>query len=453
MGQGAHGLGEWFWPSRRGGFPIMRGFLPGVGHAPGLHFDALAALRRAEREQGPLVQVSLGFGQWLVFCFGADGLELLKHPAVRISGSRKGVDYLMGGSLLTLDGAPHRRIRSAMNPTFSARGLAESTAAERSRETVQRHARAFVDGGGGDAHERALEMTLDVIFRIVGVDIDALDAWRAAYQRALWGFIPVPLDWPGTPRYFARRATVWIDAELRRLVRRATAVEGRSIVHALLRSRDEDGEPLSEDDLVANLRILFLAAHETTATTMTWALVELAKQPGLMRRIQAEVDAAGGEAPRTPAEAKRLPLCEAVFREAVRLYGPVWFIERSAGEELTWHGARIPAGTPLALPALLWARDPELYPDPDTFNPDRWLGRPGTPTPYELSQFGGGPHFCLGYHLSWLESLQFLAALAGALSSRKAQLRLAAGRAPKVVYFPTPRPSPAARVVVEAAGH
>lgn len=435
-------------PSERDGFPVMRGYAPLVGHVPVLHFHAVEALRRAEREQGPFVQVSLGFGEWGLFCFGADMFDLLRDRSVIVSGSRDRLDYIIGRSLLTLDGAPHRHVRSAMNPTFSPRGLSESTAARVSLETVQRHARAFVQAGGGEVRKHMQAVTLDVIFRIVGVDIDALEEWRAQYQRVLWGMIPVPFEAPGTPRYFAFRATAWVDAGLRRLIRRAASEDGTSVLHALVRARDEDGHPLSEDELVANLRVLFLAGHETTATTMTFAVAHLAERPDLLRRLAAEVAAAGGEPPASIADAKRLPLCEAVFREAVRLYGPAWRLARKLTEDVTVRGTRIPAGTTIVLPAILWGRDPDLYTDPDRFDPDRWIGKPSAPTPYELSQFGGGPHFCLGYHLSWLESVQYLASLATALSTSGKALRLATPEVPRAVLFPLPRPSPPARVEV-----
>lgn len=446
-----HDLRERLTPTQRDGFPVMRGYVPGLGHVPALYSRAVETLRRAEREQGPFVQVDIGFGQWHLFCFGADVFEVLKHRAAVISGARDRLRYLLGSSLVTMDGAPHRHVRSAMNPTFSARGLAESTAARVTQETVRRHAAAFIEAGGGDAHAHMQAMALDVIFRIVGVDVEALEEWRVQYRRALWGFIPFPSEGPGTPRYFARRATAWIDGELRRLVAQARAEEGTSMMHALVRARDEDGHPLAEDELISNLRLLFLAGHETTATTMTFALAHLAARPDLVRRLADEVEAAGGEPPVSLADAKRLPLCEGVFREAVRLYGPAWFIARTLTEDVTVRGTPIRAGTRIALCALLWGRDPEVYPDPDRFDPDRWIGKPSAPTPYELSQFGGGAHFCLGYHLSWLESVQYLAALAGLLSRSKKRLRLAGTSVPKVVQFPLPRPSPAARVVIEPA--
>lgn len=439
-------------PCERDGFPVMKGHLPGLGHMPVLHWNAVDALRRAERELGPFVQVSFGFGQWRLLCLGAETFDLLRDRSLVSGGARDHLEYVLGNSLLTADGALHRHIRSAMSPTFSARGLSESTAAQVSLETVQRHARAFVEAGGGVVHAHMQAVALDVIFRIVGVDIDALEEWRAQYRRVLWGLIPLPFELPGSPRYFAFQATEWVNAGLRRLIRTASSEDGSSMLHALVRARDEDGHPLSEAELVANLRVLFLAGHETTATTLTFALAHVAERPDLLRRLIDEVAAAGGEPPRSIADAKRLPLCEAVFREAVRLYGPAWVIGRRLTEGMTIRGTWLPAGTLFSLCPLLWGRDSNVYSNPDVFEPDRWIGKPSTPTPYELSQFGGGPHFCLGYHLSWLESVQYLASLAAALSDRKKTLRLATAKVPRAVLFPATRPSPPARVEVVPAG-
>jgi len=108
--------------SRRDGFPVMAGALPLVGHAVSLHLDAVDVLRRAEVQHGPLAWLSLGLGKWYLFCFGAEGFELLKGKAAAVSGARGSVAYLLGNSLLTMDGAAHRHVREAMNPCLTARG-------------------------------------------------------------------------------------------------------------------------------------------------------------------------------------------------------------------------------------------------------------------------------------------------------------------------------------------
>ncbi len=425
----------------------MRGCLPVVGHTLSLHRGAVAELLRASREQGPIVRVNIGVDRYL-FCFGSEAFELLKHKSVAVGGARPSLDFILGKSLLAMDGAAHKSVRTAMNPSFSPRGIAEAATERVINETIARAAGAFVAGGGGEVRERMQAMALDVIFRVVGVEVASLSAWRAHYRRLFWGLVPIPFEWPGTPRYFALRAAVWINRELQALLDRAREAPGDTLVHTLVRTRDEEGRLLTDRELIDNLRLLFVAGHETTASTLTWATVHLAERPDLMARLHDEVAGAGLGDCLSIADSKKLPLCEGVFREAVRLYTPAWFIERRVTADVTYRGKLIPSGTTIAVCPPEWARDPALYPDPDRFEPDRWLGRKAGPTPVELSSFGGGAHFCLGYHLSWLESIVYIARLAQALGASKKRLRLSGDRAPSVRYFPFPHPSPAAHVDV-----
>jgi cytochrome P450 len=197
---------------------------------------------------------------------------------------------------------------------------------------------------------------------------------------------------------------------------------------------------------------LLIAGHETTAMVMAWATIELSRCSALWERLCDEVEAAGVEPAMPPsslADAKRLPLCEAVFREAVRLHGPAWFLERRVQEDVEYRGHRIPRGTTIAACPPLWGRDPALYPDPDAFEPDRWLGRKAPLSPVELSQFGSGAHFCLGYHLAWLESVQFLAALAASTRRRGARLRLESPGPVTSRTFPAPHPPKKTEIVFQ----
>ena len=167
-----------------------------------------------------------------------------------------------------------------------------------------------------------------------------------------------------------------------------------------------------------------------------------------------------------------------LFREALRLYPPVFITARTLGEEHIINGVRLPAGQRLLIALGDIARDERIFPDPERFNPRRWFAprdqKPGgktsegpadkptdppaakagdppgakaspsrtmaPPSPIETSQFGGGPHFCLGYHLAVFEATQFAVGLALHLGQRglRPQLR---GSAPRSVYTPLNHPS------------
>lgn len=419
----------------RAGFPVMAGALPFIGHAPILHLDAGGAVARAHAALGPLFWVHLGFGNWYLFCGGPGSFELLRHPALGVAGGRSSLEYILGKSLLTLDGAEHRRVRGVMNPPFAPRGLGEGAVGASVAEVVTARARRWATLERIPVHDEMKEMTLDVIFRVAGVAPGDIGEWRTQYGELLLGIIPLPWDLPYSPRRRALTAARWINARIAGLVESARAGDdGAGLTQALARAVDEAGQPLSTTEVVDNVRLLFLAGHETTAATTAWAILEIARRPELWERLVAE--AAGGQVPSTPAAARSFPFAEAIFRESVRLYGPAWFIERRTREAVELGGRTIPADTIVALSPALWARDPAQFPEPETFRPERWLDRPA-PTPLETSQFGGGAHFCLGYHLAWLEVVAFLVALAQAV---RRPPKLEGEVALVQRYFPMPHP-------------
>lgn len=435
-------------PHRRSGFPVMAGSLPVLGHIVSLHEDAVAALQRAHASLGPIFWANRGFGRWCLCCVGPGAFELLKHPHVISAGARPVLNYLIGNTLLASDGAKHRRMRSAMNPPFAPRGLTENVAGQKIREVVIERARRWAELTQIPVLNEMRELALDVVFRVIGVRIDELPKWRKQYSDVLLGLVPPPWDLPFLPRRRALIATRWVDREIGVLLEKARTAPSPtpSLIDMLVQSRDENGQPLSDEELTANIRLLFLAGHETTASTTAWAILQLARHPESWERMLDEAQRGDG-VPASPSEAKAYPFCEAIFRESVRLYGPAWILERRTTQPIEHAGFRIPADTAIAIFPSLWARDETAYPHPDEFLPERWMDRP-PPTPFEISQFGGGPHFCLGYHLAWLEVVAFLVALGRefAKSDRRRRPQLVTEVTLEQRYYPLPHPPKAAAV-------
>jgi cytochrome P450 len=250
--------------------------------------------------------------------------------------------------------------------------------------------------------------------------------------------IALPENIPGSPAWFGNRARLWLNDRLRAMIARVRrSGEEHGFLPALMNSRDDEGRALGDDELIDNLRLLFLAGHETSASTMAWMVAHLASDPEAWRRLREEALAAPG-LPCSPRELRDFPYAEGVFREALRLHPPVGNDARRVVDDLTLDGHLIPRGDTVSIPILLLSRDPDLYPEPDTFRPERWLGRTGGLTPNEMVQFGGGPHFCLGYHLAWMEVVQFAVAMARHLPARGPRLE---GAFPAPRYLPLHHPS------------
>jgi len=176
---------------------------------------------------------------------------------------------------------------------------------------------------------------------------------------------------------------------------------------------------------------------------MAWIVITLARQPDLWDALVAEADTAA-EVPTSPAELRDYTLAEGLFREAVRLYPPVPVLARKSTEWITLHGHRVPPGTSIGVSIAGLCQDPELYADPLRFDPTRWRGR--ALTTLETAPFGGGPHFCLGYHLAWMEVVQFTVMLAREMARGGLRPKLCPGKEPRPIYFPITHPTRSSRI-------
>jgi cytochrome P450 len=427
------------------GFPRVRGAFPFLGHVPGLATDTLKLVRDAERAHGPLFFVEAGFGHRMLICAHLDALSVFQTKLGSNDYMRDAAGGMFGESAIVQDGKPHQRMRAVLNGTFTQRGLSAASVGPMVAEIVEQRARRFASGAPIRVLAETRELALDVVFRIVGIDDHDLSEWREKYEDALLLLINLPIDAPGMPRRRGRLGKAWIDARLHEKIRAARGrPPAQGLLSSLVHAKGEGGETLSDDELVDNLRLLMLAGHETSASTMAWIVAFLAQHRDAWDRLTAEAKALG-RVPKTASELRELPFAEAVFREALRLFPPVAVDARRLTGPLELCGRTIPTGTQLGIPVIHLSRHRDVHARPDAFEPERWLGNREGITPLELVQFGGGPHFCLGYHLAWMEIVQFTIALALAHAERGVRPTLL-GPPPTPRYVPLLHPSMSLRV-------
>jgi cytochrome P450 len=324
--------------------------------------------------------------------------------------------FLGEHSLLLLDGAEHIRQRKMMLPAFHGERMHAYGRAmiDLAHDAVDR----FAVGRPFSIHRPMQAITLQVILRTVfGIEAGpqfaeladvmtrALDiaAWPPLLFRALQRDLGRLSPW-GRYRRLSARGSEILRGEIRRGRREGTA--GRTDVLAMmLDAKDEDGAPLSEDEVHDELVTLLVAGHETTATALAWTLRWVVPDRALTARLRDEVAGAGGE----PLALSKLPLLDATVKEALRLQPVVPVVGRVLTEPRTFGRVTLPRGAMVAPSIYLVHRRPELYPDPTSFRPDRFLTF--KPSPWEWFPFGGGLRRCIGAAFAIYEMKMVLATL------------------------------------------
>jgi cytochrome P450 len=396
-----------------GRWATLRGLLP----VPFRRFPDF--LREMTRRYGNVVAFALPWRSYVFVNEPAlvkDILVTQQHAFSKSLGTRV-LRLLLGDGLLTSEDPLHRQMRRIVQPAFHHERIAEYG------RIMERDAQQFADrlsssvtlslskgataGHTFDAHAAMTELTLriatETLFgsdestsaRAVG---DALRLMMVEFPHMLTplGSLRQRLPLPNTRRFWQARAM--LDEIIFGLIarRRADAVQ-RSDVLSLLLAESQchpelvEGQPVTDEQVRDEIMTLFMAGHETTANALTWALYLLATHPEIDER--AAVAARDGDR----------EYVARLVKEVLRLYPPAWIIGRETLHDVTLSdGSAIPAKTTVFLAPLILHRNPEHFPDPDRFEPDRWLR--GDPAPFAYVPFGGGARRCIGEEFARAEA-------------------------------------------------
>lgn len=222
----------------------------------------------------------------------------------------------------------------------------------------------------------------------------------------------LPFDLPGLPYHRFLNLIAQLDDEMRAMIarKRESGSNDPDVLSMLLQARDaESGIALSEDELLGHVGVLFAAGHETSANALTWTLFLLSQHPEVAADLLDELQSVlQGEAP-TVDQLQQLPLLERVIKESMRVLSPVPWNGRVTSKATELGGYALPAGTEVLVSIYQTHHMPELYPDPEAFNPQRW--ETIEPSPYEYNPFSTGPRLCIGAGFAMMEIKLVLAML------------------------------------------
>lgn len=381
--------------------------------------DLVGVLTELHRRYGPVVDFGYGSGR-MVLVFGSEANEHVLSTAAHTFEWGEAMQALVAvdgpTALVVSDGEDHRRRRRLVQPAFSIKRV--------------------------DAHLGLVVTEVDLALAAwqPGTRLDAGASMREAVRRivvrALFGEqLGAEADRfgellePGL-KYVQRMPQLRFERNLRvnpyARVQRSNRAADRLVLAEVARRRaagvDADatpdtltallagieGDALTDVELLDQVRSLMAAGFDTTSGAASWLVLELGRNAEALAAVRAEVDAVLGDRPPTTEDLRALPLTLGAVQEVLRLWPPGPAAPRMSIAPSHLHGMDIPAGRMVLYSAYVTGRMPELWPDPERFDPARWAPGAPEPVPYSFVPFGGGARRCIGFALATLE-LQVMA--------------------------------------------
>jgi cytochrome P450 family 135 len=369
-------------------------------------FRPIRFLERCREQLGPIFSIRLGGATTIVVIADPrDARKVLEgHPEVYHSGAANQLfrPVVGGNSLLLLDGAEHMAHRRILLPNF--RGGHVRAFTEMIEATTRRRIAGWPRGEPFAMAPAMETITFETIMKIVfGPEDDPRD-------KRLGELIPRMMDRADTPftlipamrrkmmgmSPFARLMKVVheIDDLLFEMIDERSADPAvwarEDVLSALIQATHEDGTPLNAREIRDEVLTTIMAGYETTTSALTWSFERLVRSPEVLNRLLDEIELGEEE-----------DYIDAVVKETLRQRPVVPLAARRLQAPVDVHGYTLPKGTVLLASIYLVHRDPEAFPEPDEFRPERFLE--GGPAPAAWIPFGGGVRRCLGASLAQLE--------------------------------------------------
>jgi cytochrome P450 len=327
----------------------------------------------------------------------------------------------LGEGLLVSEGDFWKRQRRLAAPSFKRSEI--KSYAETMVRRANEYAESIQQGSKRDIHHDMLGLTLNIVAdALLGASAppaqevgEVLEVIMTEYQELGLSWRGMFPDWvPFRSRRRLKRQRQRLEGLIGALIddKRRHHQNESDLLSRLIEATDEQGERMSDAQLLDETVTVFLAGHETVALTLSYCLDLLARHPEKQQALRSELATVlGGRAPSAESYEK-LSYTRAVVNEALRLYPPAWGFGRETIRPITLAGAEVPARVRLIACPWVMHRDERWFEDPLDFRPERWLDGSSDSLPrYAYLPFGAGPRICIGNHFALMEAVLVLAAL------------------------------------------
>lgn len=321
-----------------------------------------------------------------------------------------------GTGLFDVNGDQHRQHRRLLMPAFHKKRI-ESYHASMVGLT-QKTLDQWDPGQERNIHQDMMQLTLQIATETLFGDGlgQATERVLNVFHESLQLVTAPPViiaqwDIAGLPYHRLLNLVTQFDTDMRQIIerKRAAGASGDDMLSMLIQSHDEDGTALTEDELIGHVGVIFAAGHETSSNALTWTLFLLSQHPKIAADLIDELQGKlRGSAPSLE-QINDLPLLDRVVKESLRILPPVPFNHRIVASATELNGHAIPSGTELLVSIYHTHHMRDLFPEPERFNPDRWLAI--EPSTFEYNPFSAGPRMCIGAAFAMMEIKIVLAML------------------------------------------
>lgn len=385
-------------------FPGRDG-LPIVGDGLAFLKDALGYLQMMHDSYGPVFRSRMGPMRTLTLV-GPEATKLVMLDSEHNFSTEKGYATTLGDffpkNLLLRDFSDHKKHRRIMQSAFKNQMLDSYMPAL--HELIGKHVRSWGQTGQINLYQGVKAALLEVGSQIfLGLELgdEAKRVNQAFVDLAQGSSTPFRYALPGTIYARAIRSHRFMHEFLRAQIAAKRDGETNDMFSLFCRERQENGDYFSDEDIVHHISFLLFAAHDTTTSTLLTLMYEITRQRQWQDKCREELQSLNTETLNYSqlAELETISYC---FKETLRLYPPVIGMARRCIRGFEYQGFSIPPNTNISTSTLLTHRLPEIYSDPNTFDPQRFA--PGREEhkahPFAWFPFGGGAHKCIGLHFA-----------------------------------------------------
>lgn len=397
-----------------------------LGNFRELKADSFRALCAWQRDYGDLVGFKIGAQQFYLFSHPKlieEALIKQSDTFVKLYDPRKpkGLELVLGQGLVTSKGELWQKQRGLMQPVFQRKNLSTllpqfATAGEQMLERW----RQIGTSAEVNLSEEMMRLTLEVITQTMfGTSVldkieqiaPALDTVLRFAAKSLMSPVAIPLAVPTLSNVAFKKAMAFLDGIIYGIIdeRRGEPSGNGDLLDMLLAARDEvTGEPMKRKQMRDEVITIFSAGHETTSNLLTWTLYLLAKHRAVTDKLREEFEAVTNGKPLQLDDLPSLNYTKAVLNESLRIRPPVGVMMRKLVKDTEVDGYLLKAGGFAIFSIYNVHHHPDLWAEPEQFNPDRFQSAESRR--FSFMPFGAGERICIGNHFAMLEA-QFLLAM------------------------------------------